>query len=248
MTESMTQIIPPPAPTASTPSFDARRRLRTLSTGLIVYGVVGIVLTIVLLGGELMLTSRMESVALRVTTQLAHVGDTLDKTATSLEAAGDASTGFAVTIEQAAPTLHQVDDTIATMAPTLRQLQVTLGGVSLLGATPFGAAGEKLGQVATQLEGLQGQVSLLADNLTTNKGTLITLGASLKDLATQLRSTRDTLGSGVVEDSLADLIGIVRLAIGLLAVWFAVPAVAALLFGVWLRGQLDAGSHDRVAA
>ena len=112
----------------------------------------------------------MESVALRVTTQLGNVGDTLDKTATSLEAAGDASTGFAVTIEQAAPTLHQVDDTISTMAPTLRQLQVTLGGVSLLGATPFGAAGEKLGQVATQLEGLQGQVSLLADNLTTEQG------------------------------------------------------------------------------
>lgn len=240
MTDSVTQIIPPPAPAPTAPT-DTRRRLRTLSTGLIAYGVIGIVLTVVLLGGELMLTSRMESVALRVTTQLGNVGDTLDKTATSLEAAGDASTGFAVTIEQAAPTLHQVDDTISTMAPTLRQLQVTLGGVSLLGATPFGAAGEKLGQVATQLEGLQGQVSLLADNLTTNKATLITLGSSLKDLATQLRSTRDTLGSGVVEDSLADLIGIVRLSIGLLAIWFAVPAVAALLFGVWLRGQLDAG-------
>ncbi len=236
MTETVTQAIEPPI----APS-DTRRRLRTLSTGLIVYGVIGIVLTVVLLGGELLLSSRMEVVALRVTTQLGNVATTLDKTATSLDAAADASTGFAVTIEQSAPTLHQVDDTISTMAPTLRQLQVALGGVSILGASPFGAAGEKLGSVATQLEGLQGQVSLLADNLTKNKTTLVALGASLNDLATQLRGTRDTLDSGLVEESLADMIGIVRLSIALLALWFAVPAVAALLFGIWLRGQLTTG-------
>ena len=127
------------------------------------------------------------------------------------------------------------------MAPTLRQLQVALGGVSILGGTPFGAAGEKLGAMATQLEGLQGQVSLLADNLTQNKTTLVALGASLKDLATQLRTATDTIGSGVVEESLADMIGIVRLSIALLALWFAVPAVASLLFGIWLRGQLTTG-------
>jgi hypothetical protein len=35
-------------------------------------------------------------------------------------------------------------------------------------------------------------------------------------------------------------VSIVRWTLGLLAIWFAVPAIAALVAGIWLRRQLAA--------
>jgi hypothetical protein len=220
------------------------RQLRTVSTGLLAYGVVGVVLAIVLLGAVVVISSRLDSLAGRISDRVATVSATVDKTATALEHAGSTSGSFAVTIGQAGPTLQNVDATLGEVVATLKDLQTTAATVSFLGQTPLASLSDRFGKIADQLATLQGQVSTLGSNLADNQANLTALGTSLTDLATQLRSIDDILGSGQIESSLADMVSVVRLALLLVAVWFAVPAIAALWFGIWLRRELAAGDSS----
>ncbi|MGZ5374282.1 MAG: hypothetical protein ACXWXC_09950, partial [Aeromicrobium sp.] len=99
---------------------------------------------------------------------------------------------------------------------------------------------DRFGRVAGQVETLQAQVGTLGENLATNRSSLASLGTSMTDLASQLRQVSQVLSSGEIEDSLREMVSIIRWTLGLLAIWFAVPAIGALAFGVWLRRQLAA--------
>ncbi len=212
-----------------------RRQVRTLSTGLLVYGMVGIVMAIVMLAAVGAIGGRLDDLAQRTSGRLATISTTLDRTATALEHAGATSGSFASTLDQAAPTLGQVDKSLTDVVGTLKELETTTSALTFLGQQPLASLSSRFGQIGTQLGLLQTQVALLGANLTDNKTNLSALGTSLTDLAAQLRDVNAVVGSGEIELSLAEILSIVRLALGLLAVWFAVPAVAALGFGIWLR-------------
>jgi phage-related minor tail protein len=114
--------------------------------------------------------------------------------------------------------------------------------VSILGQTPLASLAGRFGTLADTLGALQAQVATLHDNLADNQANLVALGASLSDVAVQLRQVDAILGSGEIQDSLGTTIAVIRWLMALLAVMFAVPAVAALAFGLWLRRQIAAGS------
>ena len=57
----------------------------------------------------------------------------------------------------------------------------------------------------------------------------------------------ERLRSGVVEDSLADVHVAILLLLFVLTAWAAVPAVGALVFGVWLRRELEAAGGQTPA-
>ena len=64
------------------------RQLKTVSNGLLVYGIVGIVLTVILLGITVTVGSRLDTLSSRLTSRLETISVTIDKTATTLEAGG----------------------------------------------------------------------------------------------------------------------------------------------------------------
>jgi hypothetical protein len=112
--------------------------------------------------------------------------------------------------------------------------------LTIFGQTPLTSLADRFGRVAGQVETLQAQVGTLGENLATNKSNLSSLETSMTDLATQLREVGQVVSSGEIEDSLREIVSIIRWTLGLLAIWFAVPAIASLVFGVWLRRQLAA--------
>jgi len=58
----------------------------------------------------------------------------------------------------------------------------------------------------------------------------------------------ERLRSGVVEDSLADVHLAILILLLVLTVWAAVPAVGALVLGVWLRRELEAAGGQAQSA
>ena len=217
----------------------ARRQLRQLWTGLVVYGVVGIGLTVVLLGAVGLITGRLDDLSDRLSTRLDTISQTVAKTAITLDRAGETSQGFATTLDQAVPTLGQVDTSLGEVVITLKDLETTTANLTVFGQRPFAALSERFGRIAGQLEALQAQIRVLGANLGANGTNLAALGTSLADLGTQLRAIDAVIGSGELQSSLADIVSAIRLALALLAVWFAVPAVGALVLGLWIRRQLD---------
>ncbi len=216
-------------------------RLRRLSRGAIAYGAVGIVLAVVLVLSELLLAARLDSIVARVSNRLASVATTVEATASALDAAADAAHSFSATVDQVQPTLEEVETTLVELTSTLRDLETNLGTISIIGQQPFSGAAQRIGQVGDRLESLHARIGGLGDSLPDNEAKLTALGDSLTALATQLRSVNAQLGSGEIEEGLSELVGILRIALFLLAAWFAVPAIASLWLGLWLRRALEPG-------
>jgi len=222
-------------------SPQSNRLLRRLSTGLVVYGAVGIVLAVLMIGAIVVLTGQLDTTVRRVSDNLDTISATVDKTATALDQSSSTSASFAATIGQAGPTLQKVDDTLSATVTTLHELESTAAGVSILGQTPLASLASRFGSLADTLEALQGQVSTLHDNLADNQANLVALGASLSDVAVQLRQVDAILGSGEIQDSLGTTVAVIRWLMVLLVVMFAVPALVAIYFGVWIRRQMATG-------
>ncbi len=206
------------------------------------YGAIGIVLAVLMLGAIVVLTGQLDTTVSRVSDNLDTVAATIDKTATALDHASSTSASFAATIGQAGPTLQKVDDTLSATVTTLHEIESTAAGVSILGQTPLASLAGRFGALADTLEALQGQVSTLHDNLADNQANLVALGASLSDVAVQLREVDAIVGSGQIQDSLGTTVAVIRWLMVLLVVMFAVPATVAIYFGVWIRRQMAAGS------
>ena len=216
------------------------RQLEVLSKGSIAYGAIGLVMAVVLLVVVVVVGARLDALSGRLGDRLGTVAQTLERTATTLDRASATSLGFGATVDQAVPTLVQVDTSLGEVGSTLREAQVEMAAVSLLGQQPLLALSDRLGRVATNVDTLRTEMSTLGVNLAANKANLVELGTSLSDLASQLRQADQVVASGEIESSLGDVVGIVRLSLALLAIWFAVPAAGALAFGLWLRRQLPA--------
>ena len=218
-------------------STQTQRLLHRLSTGLLVYGAIGVVLAVVMSGAIVGLTGRLDAVVGRVSDNLGTISTTVDKTATALDRASSTSTSFAATIGQATPALQKVDDTVAGMIVTLRDLEATSAAASFLGQSPLASVAGRLSSVADSLATLHGEISTLDGSMADNQANLAGLGTSLSDVAVQLRGVDAILGSGEIQSSLGDTVAVIRWTMLLLAVMFAAPAVAALSFGVWIRRQ-----------
>ena len=114
--------------------------------------------------------------------------------------------------------------------------------LSILGQTPLSSMSDRFAQDRrpSSRRSRARSASSAAISATT-RSNLSELGSRTTDLATQLRLVSEVLASGEIEDSLSEIVTVVRLALALLALWFAVPAIAALGFGIWIRREFLAG-------
>jgi hypothetical protein len=102
--------------------------------------------------------------------------------------------------------------------------------------------------MATDLEGLDRRLEVIAADLDNNREALVDNSTQLQALGTKLEGLADGLRGGVVQESLADIQLILTVLSVLLVVWLAFPAAGALALGWWIRNEtLDPDGDGAVA-
>lgn len=223
--------------TGSTPEA-LRSGLRRLATGLIAYGLVGLAFALVATAALVWAGGRLSDVGGRVETQVAAVVDTLDRTSTALRDAGTSATSFAVTMERTPPAVRQTAETIGVLRADLLLVEGQLFQIEILGRRPLGSVAEAFGRMASNLDGLDTQLALIAADLEGNRTALLANSASLGSLGVRVGLIADDLRGGAVEDGVEDLRTTVTVMASLLVAWMAVPAAGAVWLGWSLRRAL----------
>jgi uncharacterized phage infection (PIP) family protein YhgE len=225
-----------------------RGGLRRLSVGLIAYGLIGLVVAVIGLGGLFLVSSRINTAADRADTTLGELTATMDKTATALKDASATATSFATTIDTSSTALGQAAVTIRGVGPQLHDLETQFRSINILGAQPLLRAADLMGQVATGIDGLDVKIDGVASALLDNKAALLKNADSLGALGTQMSALSVRIKSGVIQESLDDQQAVVTLLILIFVMWTAVPAIGALLLGIWLRRELGRTDDDSPAS
>jgi uncharacterized phage infection (PIP) family protein YhgE len=219
-----------------------RGGLGRLSTGLIAYGIIGLVVAAIGLGALVWVNGRIGNVRSEAGTTVAQLATTMERTADALHDASATANTFSLTLHQGANALPAVSTQLDGVRSDLTALEQQLRSVSLLGQSPLSSAADTVAHIATSLGSLDTQLSLAAVALTANSDALATNATSLGALGDSAAALAGRLRSGVIDDSLGD----VQLAMTLMLLVFValsvVPAVGALVFGVWLRRELAAGA------
>lgn len=239
--------------TTDMPPMDLRMGLRRVSLGLIAYGVLGLLIATLGLVALLSVGNRVDGLVDRSSEQLDTVTATLDETAAALSDAGTSAVSFAVTLERTPPTVRQAAQTVGNLQGNLRTVEGQLASLSILGTRPLADVAALFGQMASDLQGLDARLGLIADDLEDNRDALLTnarsltaLGDRLAGIADDLRGTGGSVeptGTGL-RSSFDDLRGMVTLLAAIVIAWAALPAIGALVLGWWLRRILSA----RIAA
>ena len=215
-----------------------RAGLRRLGAGLIAYGVVGLALALVAAIGLVYAAGRLTSVGDRVDRQITTVIDTLERTSTALADASASATSFAVTIERTPPAVRQTAQAIADLRTDLRSVQDQMAGIVILGRSPLSGVSDAFGRMASNLDGLDTRLELIATDLESNRAALLRNADSLGAFGDQLAAISTELEGGLVEDSLEDVrIAVVIVSVVVLA-WMTLPAAGALWLGRWLREEV----------
>jgi len=220
-----------------------RRGLGRLATGLMAYGVVGLLIAAAALIGLLWLSGRVGGLADGSGDQVDTILSTLDSTATALTDASISATSFSTTLERTPPAVRQAAQAIADLRGNFRTIEGQLRQLDLFGSQPFGDVAGQFGQMATDLEGLDTQLGLIATDLETNRSALASNSASLSGLAARLTTISSDLRGGSLGERLDDVRLVLTMLGVLCALWIAVPAGAALWLGRWLRRELAAESR-----
>jgi len=143
-----------------------------------------------------------------------------------------------VRLDPSGKTRVEAADTIRSVRTNLETLENVLNTINILGLTPLGPAADAVGGIADSIEGLDTRLAGIADGLDANRGALDSNAASLGRLADSTADAAERLRSGVVEASLDDVQVVIAIMLLMFVVWSAVPAVGALVFGVWLRREV----------
>ncbi len=206
-----------------TQSLGLRGGLHRLSTGLIAYGVVGIAVALIGL----------------VALAWVQLADTLDRTADTLHDAGSSAVSFAVTLERTPPSVRQAAVTIRNLRPNLQSIEAQLSAINILGSRPLSDPARLFGEMASDLEGLDTRLDLIADDLGTDRDALLRNADSLAELGDRTTALAERVRTGFIQTGLDDLRAVLVLTILVFVGWTAVPAVGALLLGLWLRQRLS---------
>ena len=218
---------------------DLRHGIGQLSRGLIAYGIIGIVVAAVGLCLLLYANSRIDAAGDRVEASVGQLTTTLDRTAQALHDASTTAATFTDTLDRTESAVSSAANTIIGVRTNLETLEGVLRTVNILGVTPLGTAADAVGGIANSIEGLDSRLTAIADGLATNSDSLAANATSLGALGDSTAATAERLRSGVVEDSLADVRLAIVVMLLVLTTWALVPATGALVFGIWLRRQLD---------
>ncbi len=222
--------------------------LGRLARILIGYGIVGLIVAALALVALAVGVARVNGVADRFGGDVDGVSRTLERTSQVLDKASATATGFGATIDGTTSALATVGGDIDGIVPRLQSIAEQTAAINILGANPLSSVSGLFGDIATQLGDVRGQVTAVATGLATNRAALDANASSLADLATETRTLADRLNGVAITGAIDDLRVLLVVVLGIAALGAAVPAIGALLIGLWLRRELAAGRAGRPAA
>jgi hypothetical protein len=211
-----------------------REGLRRLSRGLLAYGTIGLVITVIGLLAMLWVGGRLGTMADRVSGQIDSVATTLEKSGTALTDAGATAGSFSTTLTETSTALDQAADSVTSIQPKLADLEAQFRSVDILGNQPLGKAADVISGIRTSLDGLDTRLHTISSSLTDNQAKLEANGASLTSLGSQLTILARDLRAGAGQ-SVDDIRAVIIIVLLVLVSWTAVPAIGALVLGMWLR-------------
>jgi hypothetical protein len=226
------------APSTVERPVSLRVGLRRLSTGLLIYSAFGLALAAIGLVAMVYVVNRVTTVADTTGERVVTLVETVEDTATVLKDAGATALSFANTLERTPPTVIQAAQTIEGMRQTLLTIQSQLSQFTILGSRPLGNVADQFGQIASDLEGLDTRLELIATDLADNRDKLLENARSLTALGERLDTVADDLASGFIQDTFDDVRILLIVLVLVLVLWTAIPAIGALVLGLWLRGSV----------
>jgi hypothetical protein len=223
-----------------------RSGLRRLSTGLLAYGAIGLIIAVLGLVALIWVGGRIGSLADRASDQIDAVSATLDETANVLTVTGSTATSFSGTLAGTASTVSQAAETIRAVKPRLAQLEAQFRSIEIFGSQPLSSAADVVAEIATGLEGMDTNLDAVGVGLVDDQGSLDRNAAGLTALGGRLGALADRLRTGI--GAVADVQAIVTITLLVFTAWTAVPAIGALGLGWWLRNALGpAEAGPRIA-
>jgi hypothetical protein len=226
---------------ALTSPLDLRFGLERLSRGLIAYGIVALAVATIGFGATLWANGRLGNLRDTVGVSVDEMATSMERSAAALHDASNTATTFSSTLGQGAAAMPAVSQQIAAVRTDLAALQDQLRSVSLFGASPLSAAADTVGQIGVSLEGLDTQLQLAAVALKANGDALASNSTSLGQLGDSAAALAARLRSGVIEDSFGDVQGVIVIVLLAFTALSVVPAIGALVLGMWLRRELAGG-------
>ena len=233
--------------TAGRPPRSLRSGLRRLATGLLAYGAVGLLIALIAAIALVWAGTRLSSLGTQVETRMSDVVGTLERTSTALRDAGTTATSFGVTLERTPPVVRQTAQTVADLRTDLRAVENQLAQVQILGSRPLATVAEGFGRMATNLDGLDEQLELIAADMESNRTALLENASSLGALGDRLGTVAEDLEASTVAQGLGDLSASLTVLSLVMLVWIAIPAVGALWLGWWLRREVGVEDEDEPA-
>lgn len=193
---------------------------RALGWGLVLYGLAGIVLVVAGAAIGLDTASRIERLA-------ADADGTLAAAIGTAQAAADSFVNVDTSLREAEASAVAAAGLSREAAGTLRSLALAME-LSVFGAQPLLPLSAEFLASADQAEALADTLAAVGGSLGDTRTDVAGVGTEFEGLAGQLAALRDSSGAG---DAAPPPL---RLFIGLLLAWLAVPALGALVAGLTL--------------
>ncbi len=222
-----------------------RSGLRRLSTGLLVYGAIGLIVALLGLAALVWVGGRIDALAQRAQVQVDAVIASLDETANLLTVTGATAESFGGTLSATAATVAQAADTVRSVQPRLADLEGQFRSINILGNQPLANAADVVAGISSGLDGLDTRLDTVSDSLLGNRSSLEANAAAMTSLGVRLGDLADRLDAGI--GTVADVQAIITVTLLVFTAWTAVPAVGALILGLWLRRELG-GTDDEASA
>ena len=223
---------------------ELRRALHMLSNGLLAYGIVALMASGLGLGALVWADSRVSAVSDSVEVEVAQMTLTLDRTADTLHDAGTLAGSFAGTLERTPASVRQAAQTVRGLRPNLEAVGSQLGSFELFGSAPLAGPARLFEEMATGLRDLDTELDLIANDLDTDRSALNANAASLTEAGDQAAVLADRIRAGFIQDSFDDIRSALAVLVLTLIALAAIPAAAALTFGVWLRRTFQDSEPD----
>jgi hypothetical protein len=202
-----------------------RRARRWLATGLVAYGIAGIVLA---LAGLVALAQPLGALA-SLAGQRADAVRFLDIAVESLGEAERSSDGAAASLSAAEQTARSAGALLRDLAATMAGLR-DVSGLTILGAQPLGVLRDDFGRVADRSTAVADETAKLAAALATERTNLQSLAVDAGRLRAEVSGFRAALAADTAIGWFPGIFGLVVLVVA----WLTLPAAVSLVVGIRL--------------
>lgn len=192
---------------------------RPLAWGLIIYGILGLALVVIGAVVGLDLAARIERTA-------ALAGGSLEAATRATRAAADSFDSVDGSLTEAQTSADGAADLARDASGTLDALAAAMN-LSILGSQPLAPLSDQFGTSADQADQLAETLESVSTSLGDTRTDVATIGVELDLLSRELEELSELSGTESGSPS-------IRLFVGLLLAWLAIPAIGALLYGAAL--------------